>query len=167
MVSGIISSIIHNSFFVKYGLIGLFFNGMFSSFIPIPTEVTTSALLLGGANTFDIFLVLNIGSIIGGYIAYYIGYNAKLLRRFRKIPEKKYEQKSVNLMNKYGWTIIIFFSPWMPVIGDVASIIAGTKQFDLKRYTVAMISGKTIKSFVIVYLSSLVIPLIAHLLPLT
>jgi membrane protein YqaA with SNARE-associated domain len=86
MIGEVIDAIIHNTFFIKYGLLGLFINGMFSSFIPIPTEVTTSALLLGGVNEMDVFLVLNIGSIIGGFIAYYIGYNIKLLRRLRKLP---------------------------------------------------------------------------------
>jgi len=165
MIGEIIYNIIHNTFFIKYGLLGLFINGMFSSFIPIPTEVTTSALLLGGKNELDVFLVLNIGSIIGGFIAYYIGYNAKLLRRVRKTPEKKYEKKSMSLMNRYGWTVIIFFSPWMPVIGDVASIVAGSQKFDFKKYTVAMIAGKTIKSSAIVFLSSWILSLIVHLLP--
>ncbi len=165
MIGEIIDAIIHNTFFIKYGLLGLFINGMFSSFIPIPTEVTTSALLLGGINEMDVFLVLNIGSIIGGFIAYYIGYNVKLLRRFGKTPEKKYETKSISLMNRYGWTAIIFFSPWMPVIGDVASIVAGSQKFDLKKYTVAMIAGKTIKALAIVYFSSWILPLIVHLLP--
>jgi len=165
MIGGIIDNIIHNTFFIKYGLLGLFINGMFSSFIPIPTEVTTSALLLGGKNELDVFLVLNIGSIIGGFIAYYIGYNANLLRKLRKRPEKRYEKKSISLMNRYGWTVIIFFSPWMPVIGDVASIVAGSQKFDFKKYTVAMIAGKTIKSLAIVFFSSWVLSLIVHLLP--
>jgi membrane protein YqaA with SNARE-associated domain len=165
MIGEIIDAIIHNTFFIKYGLLGLFINGMFSSFIPIPTEVTTSALLLGGVNEMNVFLVLNIGSIIGGFIAYYIGYNAKLLRRLRKTTEKKYETKSISLMNRYGWTVIIFFSPWMPIIGDVASIVAGSQKFDLKKYTVAMIAGKTIKALAIVYFSSWILPLIVHLLP--
>jgi membrane protein YqaA with SNARE-associated domain len=52
MVYDIIESIVHNSFFVKYGLIGLFLNGMLSSIIPIPTELTISALLLSGKDKF-------------------------------------------------------------------------------------------------------------------
>ena len=165
MLSQAIDAIVHNTFFIKYGLIGLFFNGMFSSFIPIPTEVTTSALLLGGINATDIFLVLNISSIIGGFIAYYIGYNVRFLRKLRKTPDKKYERKSLSMMNKYGWAVVIFFSPWLPVIGDVASIIAGTQRYDIKKYTLAMVAGKTIKSVAIVFLSSWVLPSLIHILP--
>jgi len=163
MLSDAINAIVHNTFFIKYGLIGLFFNGMFSSFIPIPTEVTTSALLLGDINPTDIFLVLNISSIIGGFIAYYIGYNIKLLRKLRKAPDKKYERKSLSMMNKYGWAVVIFFSPWLPIIGDVASIIAGTQKYDLKKYTLAMVAGKTIKSIAIVFFSSWVLQSFIHI----
>ncbi len=153
MLADFINSILHDTLFIKYGLIGLFFNGMFSSFIPIPTEATISALLLGGANPVNVFLVLTIGSIIGGYIAYYIGYNGRLLRKLRKTPEK-YQQKSMNIMTKYGWATIIFFSPWIPIFGDVVSIVAGTKKYNIVKYTIAMTTGKTIKAVAIVFLSS-------------
>jgi membrane protein YqaA with SNARE-associated domain len=151
MLSEFISSIVHDTLFIKYGLMGLFFNGMFSSFIPIPTELTISALLLGGVNPLDVFVVLTISSIVGGYIAYYLGYNGRLLRKLRKTPEKKYEQKSINIMTKYGWSTIIFFSPWIPIIGDVVSIIAGTKKYNIVRYTIAMTTGKTVKAVAIVF----------------
>jgi len=151
MLSEFISSVLHDTIFIKYGLLGLFFNGMFSSFIPIPTELTISALLLGGVNPIDIFLVLTVSSIVGGYIAYYLGYNGRLLRKLRKTPEKKYEQKSINIMTRYGWSTIIFFSPWIPIIGDVVSIIAGTKKYNLLRYTIAMTTGKTVKAVAIVF----------------
>ena len=151
MLSEFISSVLHDTLFIKYGLTGLFFNGMFSSFIPIPTELTISALLLGGVNPLDVFLVLTISSIVGGYIAYYLGYNGRLLRKLRKTPEKKYEQKSINIMTKYGWSTIIFISPWIPIIGDVISIIAGAKKYSIVRYTIAMTTGKTVKAIAIVF----------------
>jgi membrane protein YqaA with SNARE-associated domain len=151
MLSEFVNSVLHDTIFIKYGLMGLFFNGMFSSFIPIPTELTVSALLLGGIKPIEIFLVLTSSSIVGGYIAYYLGYNGRLLSRLRKTPEKKYEQKSINIMTKYGWSTIIFVSPWIPIIGDVVSIIAGTKKYSILRYTIAMITGKTVKSIAIVF----------------
>ena len=152
MLADIINAVLHDTLFLKYGLLGLFFNGMFSSFIPIPTEVTISALLLGGVNPIDVFLVLTTSSIIGGYIAYYIGYNGRLLKRFRKAPEK-YQQKSVGIMTKYGWSTIIFFSPWLPIIGDVISIVAGAKKYNIVKYTIMMTTGKTVKAVAIVFLS--------------
>ncbi|SRR5579885_1972516 len=152
MLSDIIQEIFRDALFIKYGLIGLFFNGMFSSFIPIPTELTTSTLLLGGANPVDVFLVLTTGSILGGYIAYYLGYNGRLIGKFRK-STPKYEKKSVTIMSKYGWSTIIFLSPWLPIVGDIVSIIAGTKKYNIVKYSIAMIAGKIIKSVAIVFFS--------------
>ena len=152
MLGDVINAMVHDTLFIKYGLIGLFFNGMFSSFIPIPTEVTISALLLGGINPVDVFLVLTIGSIIGGYIAYYIGFNRRLLKKIRRTPEK-YDKKSMNMMNRYGWSTIIFFSPWIPILGDIISIIAGTKRYDIVKYTIAMTTGKTVKAVAVVFFS--------------
>ena len=151
MLAEIINALLHDTLFIKYGLLGLFFNGMFSSFIPIPTEITISALLLSGINPLDVFLVLTIGSIIGGYIAYYLGYNGRLLKRLRKTPEEKYERRSINIMTKYGWFSVIFFSPWIPIIGDVVSIIAGTKKYNIIKYSIAMTTGKTVKAVAIVF----------------
>ena len=151
MLGEIINALLHDTLFIKYGLLGLFFNGMFSSFIPIPTEITISALLLGGTNPLDAFLVLTIGSIIGGYIAYYLGYNGRLLKKIRKAPKEKYEQKSISIMTRYGWFTVIFVSPWIPIIGDVVSIVAGTKRYNIVKYSIAMTVGKTVKAVAIVF----------------
>jgi membrane protein YqaA with SNARE-associated domain len=164
MLSEFINSVLHDTIFIKYGLMGLFFNGMFSSFIPIPTELTISALLLGGANPLDVFLVLTSSSIVGGYIAYYLGYNGRLLNKLRKTPEKKYEQKSIGIMTKYGWSTIIFISPWIPIIGDVVSIIAGTKKYSIVKYTIAMTTGKTVKAIAIVFFGVHFIHWLSHIL---
>ncbi len=164
MLGEVTHALFNNAIFMKYGLLGLFFNGMFSSFIPIPTEITISALLLSGTNILDVFLVLVVGSTIGGYIAYYIGYNGRLLKKLRKTPEKKQEQKSINIMTKYGWFTVIFFSPWIPILGDVVSIVAGTKKYNIVKYSIAMTTGKTVKAVAIVFFGVHFIHWLVHVL---
>jgi membrane protein YqaA with SNARE-associated domain len=160
MVYDIIESIVHNSFFVKYGLIGLFLNGMLSSIIPIPTELTISALLLSGKDKFIIFVILAISSIVGGFIAYYIGFSGnKFLKTLYKKPRKKHEDKTSALLERYGW-LIIFFSPWIPIVGDIIPMIAGAKKYDLKNFIIVMISGKLFKAIAIVFFSSWILPFI-------
>jgi membrane protein YqaA with SNARE-associated domain len=152
------------TFFTKYGLLGLFFNGMLSSFIPIPTELTTAALLAARENEMRIFITLTIGSIIGGFIAYYLGYTGyNLSHRIRKITrlDDRRSQRSYALLAKYGW-LLIFISPWIPVGGDVIPIIAGIKKYDLTKFTVAMVLGKTIKAVAIVYFLSLIMLTFFH-----
>ena len=160
LTNNIINLISHNSFFIKYGLIGLFFNGMLSSIIPIPTELTISGLLLAGQSKTNIFIVLVLSSIIGGFIAYYIGYSGnRFFRKLHKAPNKRTEDRTLILLEKYGW-LVIFLSPWIPVLGDVIPIIAGAKRYNLEVFSIAMISGKAFKAIVIVFFSSWILPMI-------
>ena len=54
---------------IKYEVTGLFINSVFSSIIPIPTELATSLLLLSKVNIIVVFILLDTGSIVGGYVA--------------------------------------------------------------------------------------------------
>ena len=64
-----IQDILSNNYFQEYGVIGLFLNSLLSATaIPIPTEILTSALLIGGENIVLVGLALIIGSVIGGVL---------------------------------------------------------------------------------------------------
>jgi membrane protein YqaA with SNARE-associated domain len=161
MIGEIIDSIVHNSLFVKYGLIGLFINGLLSSIIPIPTELTISGLLLSGHSKTIVSLILIAGSIIGGFIAYYIGYSGnKFLKRLYKTPKKEHEERSLLLLERYGLAII-FFSPWIPIVGDFIPLIAGAKKYNFRTFAIAIVSGKVIKAIAIVFFSSWILPMIS------
>ncbi|HVX03450.1 MAG TPA: VTT domain-containing protein, partial [Nitrososphaera sp.] len=129
--SGIMGSVwafLHSPFFLHYGLAGLFLNGLLSSVIPIPTELTATALLAGGASKLSVFIVLSSSSVIGGFMAYYLGRTGKtIFARLHKKPSRQDEEKSHGLLLKYGW-IAIFFSSWVPILGDVIPIAAGVKK---------------------------------------
>jgi membrane protein YqaA with SNARE-associated domain len=152
-------SIDNNSIFAKYGLIGLFFNGLLSSIIPIPTELTISGLILAGESKLLVFIILTSSSILGAFIAYYIGYSGnKFIRRLHKSPSKRSQDRSLLLLEKYGW-IILFFSPWIPIMGDFIPIIAGIKKYNLEIFSISIILGKAVKALAIVFLSSWILPL--------
>jgi membrane protein YqaA with SNARE-associated domain len=164
--------------FTQYGLLGLFLNGLLSSVIPIPTELTISALLASGQNQLDVFIVLTMASIIGGLLAYYLGYTGKKLSlQIRKNrsegtdtnyvgnPDTTYrtekEKRSSIMLERYGW-FIIFLSPWIPIFGDVIPIIAGVKKYDFKKFVIVMSIGKTVKAVAIVYFLAIIVSSIFH-----
>lgn len=154
---GIIESIevvINNPFFVKYGLMGLFLNGLLASVIPIPTELTAIALLAGGETQFTVYIVLATSSILGGFLAYYLGSKgSKVFKFLHRKPKIKDEMRSINMLKKYGW-VAIFFCSWMPIIGDFIPIIAGSTKYDFRKFAIAMSAGKAIKFVATVYISS-------------
>jgi membrane protein YqaA with SNARE-associated domain len=98
--------------------------------------------------------LLTSSSIIGGFVAYYLGRtNKTIFRRLHKKPKKQDEEKSHGLLTKYG-RIAIFFCSWIPVLGDVIPIVAGTKKYDFRKFAIAMSVGKAIKVLAIVHAGS-------------
>jgi len=150
----LVQAFIHSQSFLQYGLAGLFLNGLLSSVIPIPTELTATALLAGGEEKTWVFIVLASSSIIGGFVAYYVGRTGKtIFARLHKEPDLGHKEASHGLLVKYGW-VAIFLCSWVPVLGDIIPIVAGAKKYDLWKFALAMSAGKAVKVVAIIYISS-------------
>ncbi len=79
-----INSFINNPLFAEYGRIGLFINGVFSTFIPFPPEVTAISLVFAGISRTEILIILVTSWITGAALGYYAGlYGKKLVTLFR------------------------------------------------------------------------------------
>ena len=152
--------ILANTTFQEYGIIGLFLNSLLAATaLPLPTEILTSALLIGGENIFLVAIALITGSVIGGILNYSIGFGGSKL--FKKIGRKsnvekpvekhveKQDKKHNKLLNRFGWGAI-FFAAWIPVVGDLMLISAGIKKMKFKKFLIVMISGKIVKTSVVV-----------------
>ena len=152
--------ILANTTFQEYGIIGLFLNSLLAATeLPLPTEILTSALLIGGENIFLVAIALITGSVIGGILNYSIGFGGSKL--FKKIGRKsnveehverdieKQEKKHHKLLNRFGWSAI-FFAAWIPVVGDLMLITAGVKKMKFRKFLIVMTSGKIVKTSVVV-----------------
>ena len=90
MLIDFLRPILENPFFVKYGLAGLFLNAVFAAVVPFPIVVTATALLLDGQSELAVFAVMSTGSVIGGILTYYIGYDGgKVYKFLRRTPPKE------------------------------------------------------------------------------
>ena len=147
-----VQEILANNTFQEYGIIGLFLNSLLAATaIPLPTEILTSALLIGGENIILVGIVLIIGSTIGGILNYFIGFGGnKLIKRIKKKSDiEKQEKKHNKLLDKFGWSAI-FFAAWIPIIGDLILISAGVKKMKFTKFSIFMVSGKIIKTIIVV-----------------
>ena len=147
-----IQEILNNNTFQEYGIIGLFLNSLLSATaIPLPTEILTSALLIGGENIGLVAIALIIGSTIGGILNYFIGFGGnKLIKKMRKKSDtEKQNEKHNKILDKFGWSAI-FFAAWIPIIGDLILISAGVKKMKFIKFSIFMISGKIIKTIIVV-----------------
>lgn len=165
-----LESLSQDSLFSGYGLLGLFVNGVFSPILPFPPEITSSALILAGESKVYVALTLAVSWIISSIFGYYIGAwgNNFIRERLIKSPGDEThkndnkggsKEKAYQLLSKYGW-FILFVSPWIPIIGDIITIIAGVKKYDFKKYLISISAGKTMRAIAIVYLYALVMPLV-------
>ena len=144
--------ILTNNIFQEYGIIGLFLNSLLAATaIPLPTEILTSALLIGGENIVLVAITLIIGSTIGGILNYFIGFGGnKLIKKMKKKSDVEKQDKNHNkLLDKFGWSAI-FFAAWIPVIGDLILISAGIKKMKFVKFSIFMVSGKIVKTIIVV-----------------
>jgi membrane protein YqaA with SNARE-associated domain len=148
--------ILANNIFQEYGIIGLFLNSLLSATaLPLPTEILTSALLIGGESIFLVAIALVAGSIVGGVLNYSIGFGgSELFKKIgRKSNVKKHVEKPVEKQekkhNKLLWGAI-FFAAWIPVVGDLMLISAGVKKMKFRKFLIVMISGKIVKTSIVV-----------------
>jgi membrane protein YqaA with SNARE-associated domain len=157
-IQAIINIIINNPFFVKFGLPGLFVNGVLASTaVPFPTELTVSALLAQGHGKLELLLVLAPASILGGVIMYYIGKSGNKLFHFLKGKHKpEDEEKGHGYLRKYGW-IAIAGSAWIPFVGDLIPLVAGTKKYDFRTFIIALSIGKVTRTIGVIYFSSFLV----------
>jgi membrane protein YqaA with SNARE-associated domain len=107
-----INSFINNPFFVEYGKLGLFINGVFSTFIPFPPEVTAISLVLADNSRIEILVILVTSWIIGAALGYYAGLSGKKLavifkvrRREREKPEEDDADDNNKALSKYDHKI--------------------------------------------------------------
>ena len=96
-----VSGFINSPLFAKFGPIGLFVNGVFSTFIPFPPEVTAISLLVAGISRTEILAILITSWIIGAAVGYYSGLSGKELinifrRRCKKIETVEGDKENTN-----------------------------------------------------------------------
>ncbi|MEY3379208.1 MAG: hypothetical protein RLZZ125_785 [Actinomycetota bacterium] len=146
--------------------IGVFGAGLFiaieSVVIPLPSEIV---LLLSGFNVsigefsfFSVWVATTIGSLVGAYFLYSIGYAisregiSKLVARIGKFVGIK--QRDVDLaftwFEKYG-AFVIFFGRLVPLIRSLVSIPAGLAKMSLLKFSLLTAAGSGIWNALWIY----------------
>ena len=136
---------------ISYGMLGLFIIALISSIIPIPTEPVIFGLLDVGKKP---VFVLALGSIAGAYIGYLLGKYE--LRKLIPFHDKKKELMMQIQFRRYG-ALLLLVSPWIPIVGDLAPMVAGIENYESRKFLLVISVAKTIKCIGIIYLSIKVI----------
>ena len=151
------------SFVFSFGYIGVFLVMMLNSdFIPLFTEVTLpfAGFLASQDKLFIPLIILSavLGDLIGGLIAYYIGFfleekvilsGVQKYGKYVLLKEKDY-LKTTGLVRKHG-SPIVFFSKLVPGLKAWTSVAAGICEIKLQKFIIASVTAS------IIYNSALVL----------
>ena len=144
----------------QYGYIALFFSSILSAstvIIPFPLYVLIFFASGLGLNPLIVSIVSGIGSGIGEITGYWVGQGGrKIFRKKIKISHKKisYLEK---LLKKYGFFAVLFIGI-LPFPFDIVGIICGATNFGVRKFLLAAIISKIIKTLMIAYAGYLALP---------
>jgi membrane protein YqaA with SNARE-associated domain len=124
--------------------------GTFLPFLPASSE-----LVLGGFLAADegeaglLVLAATVGNVVGSIINYFVGRYVSGLagRRWFPATEAQMQRASVQF-NRYGFWILLM--SWLPVFGDLITVIAGLLRTNFKLFVALTSVGKFFRYFLIV-----------------
>ncbi len=134
------------------GELGLFILAFIeSAFFPIPPDFLYIPMILNGAtNPYQLALIATIGSVLGGFFGYAIGFYGG-----RPIVDKfishKYLEKAHRLFEEYG-PMAILIAAFTPVPYKVFTIAAGMSDMRKREFLIFSTLGRGGRFFVVTFL---------------
>ena len=152
------------SFVESFGYISIFLIlTLNSDFVPLFTEVTLPfAGFLASQGKLSIPLIIFasvLGDLVGGTVAYYIGYfleekiilsGVKKYGKYVLLKESDYF-KTTSLLRKYG-SPIVFFAKLVPSLKAWTSVASGICQIKFRKFIIASVSASIIYNSILVLL---------------
>jgi membrane protein YqaA with SNARE-associated domain len=123
--------------------------GTFLPFVPGSSELVLAGFLTAGqGEPWSLVAAATAGNVIGGIINYTIGYLVSDLagRRWFPATEAQIETASARF-NRYGVWILLL--TWLPLVGDIITVVAGLLRTNLKVFLVLVSLGKFVRYFAI------------------
>jgi len=130
----------------SYGLIGLFISSLLVStiFIPFSVELLLPPLLVAGVNPYYVLAVSVLGSTVGVWINYLVGYFG--IHVAHKYVKEEDIHKAKKVMDKYGWLGVFFALGFpLPIPTDPLTVLCGMSEMNPIEFTFAVLLGKLLK----------------------
>ena len=144
-------------FLTEYGYVGLFIASFLSaSLLPFSSEAVMVGLLAAGLDPVQLIVYGTIGNSLGSLFNYWIGSLGRLdwIERWLHVKPDKLDKAQRWIAGRGAW--MGFFS-FVPVIGDVLTIVLGLMKANLVITTVSIVIGKLLRYIILIYGISLFI----------
>jgi len=135
----------------NFSLWSLFFSAFISStLLPGSSEALLVFYLNEGFDKTALLSVATIGNSLGGLTSWLLGY--WLIWKFPHSLPEKISPRAIERIHNWGWPVLLL--SWVPVIGDPLCVAAGWLKVNFWLSLLAIIVGKFIRYYAIIFLLS-------------
>ena len=121
-----------------------------ATILPFYSEAFLLLLLSDGSDPMLLLVVATVGNTLGGVVNWYLGLfllHFQQRRWFYFTPQQI--ERGQHWFNRYGKWSLLF--AWLPIVGDVLTLIAGVMRVPLSLFVALVGIGKAAR-YVVVYL---------------
>jgi membrane protein DedA with SNARE-associated domain len=160
-------------FILQFSYLAVFAISVLSSatvFLPLPLYVVIFFAAGLGLNPLAVGIIAGLGNAVGEIFSYLIGVGGRYVASEKEIVKKsvkksggkvtRYMKKFAGLYEKYGFWIIVL-TAFLPFPFDFIGILSGATKYDIKKFFIAVVIGKTAKTLIISYAGYLTIPFLS------
>jgi membrane protein YqaA with SNARE-associated domain len=124
--------------------------GTFLPFLPASSELALAGMLTAGTGQPWVLVAMaTTGNLVGSVINFFFGRYVSGLTDRRWFPATEAQMKRASAQfQRYGVWILLM--SWMPVLGDLITVIAGLLRTEFKLFLVLTAIGKFLRYFLIV-----------------
>jgi len=130
----------------QWGIFGLLPASLIGStiFVPFAIEFFFPALLASGADPNLIVITAAVGSTLGTFVNYWLGYAGS--RYIKKRVDDQRMERAKRLMDRYGWFgLLLVITIPLPLPVDGVTIIPGITRMNFPRFSLVIFFGKILK----------------------
>ncbi|MDD2558143.1 MAG: YqaA family protein [Desulfuromonadaceae bacterium] len=123
-----------------------------ATILPFSSEVILFALLRNGGDPFWLVIAATVGNTAGAVVNWLLGIYLLHFRERRWFYFSQQQiEKAQRWFQRYGfWTLLL---AWMPIGGDVLTLVAGIMRTPLWLFLLLVGTGKGLRYVSVVYLS--------------
>ena len=137
------------------GLVGLFIAALLAaSVIPFPLEGLVPFMVAQGHGATGIVIAGTAGGYVGSLINYLLAARGEERWRARNPTRTKTLDRVHRVFDRWGAPVLLL--SWLPVVGELMTLLAGAARVRLAVFSFWTIIGRTIRMLGLVHLSFLV-----------
>lgn len=148
------------SFISYFSYLGVFIVSVISSstlFLPFPLYLVIFLASGLGLNPFLTGIISGVGSALGELSGYFVGAGGRYIVEEKKRKRSKVIKSLANFFERFGFVTIVI-AALLPFPFDFIGILSGASAYNIKKFLLATIIGKSIKTLLIAYLGFLIVP---------